>query len=94
MLKALRRAVVWFALIVLAVAARAADTEGRVTFGGLPVPGATVTLTHGDKSLTAISDAQGSYRFSNVDEGDWTIEIQMMGFAPVKRQVSCRSHSA
>ena len=52
-------------LIVLALslfnlcAFAASEHHGQVTFGGLPVPGATVTATKGDKRLGAVTDQQG-----------------------------------
>ena len=35
-----------------------------VTFGGLPVPGATVTAAQGDRKFTAVTDPQGRVFFS------------------------------
>jgi hypothetical protein len=61
----------------------AAEYRGEVTFGGLPVPGATVTATLGDKKLAAITDMQGLYDFPDLTDGNWTIEIQMLGFETV-----------
>ena len=40
--------------------ALASEYHGRVTFGGLPVPGATVTATQGSQKVVAVSDQQGS----------------------------------
>jgi hypothetical protein len=64
----------------------AAEYRGQVTFGGLPVPGATVTATQGDKNASAITDLQGLYDLSDLPEGNWTIEIRMLGFAAVKQE--------
>ena len=78
-----------FAIACLAVSAlAAADYRGQVTFGGLPVPGATVTATQGDKKATAISDSQGLYEFPDLTDGTWTIEIRMLGFAGLKQEVT------
>src|SRR5271157_4220185 len=49
----------------------AAEHRGQVKFGGLPVPGAAVTLTQGDKKFTAVSDEQGVYALPNVPDGIW-----------------------
>src|ERR1035441_5586763 len=68
--------------------ARASEYHGQVTFGGLPVPGAVVTATQGDKKLVAIADPLGLYSFPNLVDGAWTIEVQMTGFAPAKQDVS------
>jgi len=73
------------AFACLAVCALAAsEYRGQVTFGGLPVPGATVTATLGDKKFVAITDLQGLYSFPDLTDGKWTIEIQMLGFETVK----------
>src|SRR5579863_7203635 len=53
------------ALVLLAaLPVAAAEHHGQVTFGGLPLPGATVTLTQGDKKMTAVTDAEGVYSFT------------------------------
>ena len=68
--------------------ARASEYHGQVTFGGLPVPGAVVTATQGDKKVVAIADPLGLYSFPNLADGTWTIEVRMTGFTPVKQDVS------
>jgi hypothetical protein len=67
--------------------AKAAEHHGQVTFGGLPVPGATITITQGDKKFVAITDAQGFYSFADAPEGKWTIEIEMAGFATIQEDL-------
>src|SRR5438874_6567297 len=74
----------WLAVLSLA----ASEHHGQVKFGGLPVPGATVTATQGDKKLTAISGEQGSYSFANLPDGVWTIQVEMLCFSPVKQEVT------
>ena len=66
----------------------AAEHHGQVKFGGLPVPGATVTATQGDKKLVAISDSQGDYSFPDLVDGVWTIEVEMLCFEPIKQDVA------
>ncbi len=66
----------------------ASDQHGQVTFGALPVPGATVTATRGDKKSVAITDAAGMYSFPDLADGAWTIEVGMTGFSPVKQEVT------
>jgi len=61
---------------------------GIVTFGGLPVPGATVTATQGDKRFTSVSDTDGAFRFADLGDGMWTIRVEMLGFAPIVREVA------
>ena len=48
-------AIAWFTVWGLA----AAEHRGQVKFGGLPLPGATVTAAQGEKSFTAVTDLQG-----------------------------------
>src|ERR1700722_17640846 len=59
----------------------APEYHGQVMFGGLPVPGATVTATQGDKKLVAITDQQGMYSFTDIDDGVWKLQVEMFGFA-------------
>src|SRR4051812_5631121 len=66
---------------------RAADHTGQVTFTGLPVPGATVTATQGEKVVAATSNEEGFYRLSGLADGVWTVKIEMSGFAPLVKEV-------
>src|SRR5215475_12920633 len=66
----------------------AAEHQGYVKFGGLPVPGATVTATQGDKKLVAISDLQGAYSFPDLADGVWTMQVEMLCFSPIKQEVA------
>ncbi|MBI4875763.1 MAG: carboxypeptidase regulatory-like domain-containing protein [Acidobacteria bacterium] len=66
----------------------AAEHHGQVRFGGLPVPGATVTAARGDQRFTTISDPQGAYSFAELANGVWTIRIEMQCFAPLEREVA------
>ena len=66
----------------------AADHIGRVALpSGAPVPGATVTATQGGTKLVTTTDVQGAYRFPGIAEGMWTIQVEMIGFAPQRRDV-------
>ncbi len=66
----------------------AAEEHGKVQFGGLPVPGATVTASQGDKKVVAVTDEMGGYSFPDLAEGTWSFQIEMQGFAPVKQDVT------
>jgi len=66
----------------------AADHRGQVKFGGLPVPGAAVTVTQGDKKLTAVTDDQGVYSFPDLADGIWTLQVEMLCFTPIKQEVA------
>lgn len=65
----------------------ASEHHGVVTSGGIPVPGATVTAIQGDKKLATTTDDQGAYTFADLDDGVWTIQVEMLGFAKVTREV-------
>ena len=69
-------------------AATTAPYRGVVTFGGLPLPGATVTATQGGKKETAVTDQDGAFSFDNLAEGPWTIKVQMELFAPDQAEVT------
>jgi hypothetical protein len=81
---------VLFALAGLCASGVAAASEyhGQVTFGGLPVPGATVSASQRTKKFTTTSDQGGVYRFDDLPDGDWKIEIEMQCFSTVKADVT------
>ena len=75
-------------LILFAVSAWAREFHGQVFYGGVPVPGATVTLAQGDKRFSVITDRQGLYEFADIPDGQWKIEIAMSGFATLDDTVT------
>ena len=77
-------------LMVLGFARVAAASEyrGQITFGGLPLPGATVTITQGTKKLTAVSDQGGLFSFPDLTDGSWKIEIAMQCFSTVQADIT------
>ena len=66
----------------------ASENHGVVQFGGLPVPGATVSATRGDQKVTVVTDPQGAYMFPDLADGMWTIDVTMPGFAAVHGDVN------
>jgi hypothetical protein len=80
---------------VVSGAARASEYHGQVTFGGLPVPGSTVTVTatQGAKKAVAITDDQGVFSFADLAEGNWTLTIEMTGFAPLKQEIAVAANA-
>src|SRR4030095_3168203 len=66
----------------------AADHSGQVTATGVPVPGATVTATQGDKKVATSTDPQGNYRLPELADGVWSVRVEMPGFVPVTRDVT------
>jgi Carboxypeptidase regulatory-like domain len=75
-------------LLLAAQTAWAAEYHGRVRYGGVPVPGATVTLTQGSTEISTSTDSQGLYEFPNIAEGAWKIGIELRGFASVRSSVT------
>lgn len=69
----------------------AAEHHGKVTSGGFPVPGATVTATQGDKKLVAITDELGIYSFPDLSDGSWTLKVEMLCFVPQQQELSINS---
>lgn len=65
-----------------------ADLSGRVLFSGVAVPGATVTAIRGDRSVATVSDEEGTFRFANLDDGLWTLRVEMRGFVTMNREVT------
>jgi trimeric autotransporter adhesin len=66
----------------------ASEHHGQVTFDGLPVPGATVTATRGDKHFVAITNQQGAYTFTGLDDGIWKFQVEIFGFAAQTQDVT------
>lgn len=68
------------ACLLLRVPAYASEYHGQVTFGGLAVPGAEVTLSMGDRQVSTVTDSQGLYQFPDLPDGRWKVHIAMRGF--------------
>jgi hypothetical protein len=85
----MRRSVIGLALAAcLSVACLvASEHHGWVKSGGVPVPGATITASQGDKSFVTSTDDSGAYSFPNLPDGVWTLRISMLGFSPVERDI-------
>jgi hypothetical protein len=77
----------WSALACVAASAWASEYHGQVLFSGVPLPGALVTATQGDKKVVAVSDEQGIFAFPELADGPWKLSIEMTGFAPLKQDI-------
>ena len=68
-------------------ASRGYEVRGTVLESGTenPVPGAAVRL--GEDYLWAITDVDGTFAFSNVQPGEWPIEVSCLGYQTVVRKV-------
>src|SRR6185295_9789834 len=84
----LRVLVLLFVLAAARVGLLASPHAGQVTFGGLPVPGATVVATQGDKQVVTTTDQQGIYRLPDLADGGWTVRVEMLGFAKLAKDVT------
>ena len=73
--------------------APASEHHGIVKFAGLPVPGATITATMGDKKLVAVTDPQGVYSFPDLPDGVWNLQVEMLCFSTLKNEVAIAPNS-
>jgi hypothetical protein len=55
---------------------------------GAVIPAATVTLTGSGGAKTAQSQADGSYSFTGLTPGQYTVNLNFIGFAPFSRTVT------
>jgi hypothetical protein len=79
------------ALTPLATSAQSmgvSDVTGRILYAGAAVPGATVTATRGDKTFATTSDADGAFRLATLDDGIWTLHVEMRGFVTLSRDIT------
>jgi hypothetical protein len=76
------------AILHAGLLAWASEYHGQVFFSGLPVPGATVTVTQGARRFETVTDLQGLYEFADLTDGAWKIQIEMRGFSTLKSQVT------
>jgi hypothetical protein len=73
--------------LVVAIPIAAAEQHGQVIFNNGPVPGATVTATREAKTLVTTTDVKGEYSFPDLANGNWNVKIDMLGFAPMQKDV-------
>jgi hypothetical protein len=65
----------------------ASEYHGTVKAVSLALPGATVTASQGDKQIVTSTDQQGAFSFAELADGTWRIEVEMLGFEKMARQV-------
>jgi hypothetical protein len=73
----------WIAVATLS----AAEHHGTVKSAGLPLPGATITMTQGDQKLVTTTDERGAYFFADLADGVWNLEVEMFGFTKITRDI-------
>ena len=74
--------------LIAAGAALASEYHGAVMARGLPFPGVTVAASQGAKRAVTTTDANGRFSFADLADGVWTIEIQMLGFEKLVKEVA------
>ena len=75
-------------LVAIVVAVQTAiAAQGRVVHADLPVPGATITATKGEQTVTVTTDEDGVFRFPDLEPGKWVIKVEMRGFVTVTREI-------
>ncbi len=62
--------------------------SGTVVSGGQPIPGVIIRATMGERALTTATDENGAFQFTGMLPGTWSIEADMFGFDPIKRDVT------
>ncbi len=77
----------------MALPVAAVQHQGQVKFGGLPLPGATITASMGDQKKVAVTDQQGVYTFADLAEGTWNFEVEMLCFATIKTEVGVAANA-
>ena len=73
--------------LVAGAASRGYEVCGTVTEAGkdTPVPGAAVRI--GEDYLWAVTDVDGTFTFTNVQPGEWEIEVSCLGYQTVTTKV-------
>jgi TonB-linked SusC/RagA family outer membrane protein len=66
----------------------AVDVSGKVVDDqGLPLPGATISFKNASFQKGLVSDNNGAFFLSRVPEGEYTLEVSMIGFAKYSKTV-------
>src|SRR5687768_208808 len=71
-----------------AAAQQRGSIAGRIVdAGGLPLPGASVTVTEQNTGFTrtVVTAETGAYSVPNLEPGLYTISVEMSGFATIKQ---------
>ena len=77
-----------FGAVSLAVAQEYGTVQGTaVDTSGAPLPGVTVVLTGQGAPRTAVTDANGVYRFLGLDPGTYGMTAELDGFSTVEQPV-------
>ncbi|MBV8905549.1 MAG: carboxypeptidase regulatory-like domain-containing protein, partial [Acidobacteriia bacterium] len=61
--------------------------SGFVRSGDQPIPGATLTATQGNQTVSVVTDQDGHYGFTLLAPGKWTVTIEIFGFETLSKDV-------
>src|SRR5262245_61805072 len=72
----------------------ASEFRGTIRTNGLPLAGATINATQAGKTITTTSDERGAFSFADLPDGAWTVEVTMLGFAKLQREITVAADAA
>jgi hypothetical protein len=93
-LRPLLRGLCVLLLLASSRATLASEYHGMVTYQGLPVPGATITVTQAEKKLVTVTDTQGFYSFPSLSDGAANLQVQMTGFSSIEHAITIAPDTA
>jgi hypothetical protein len=62
--------------------------SGSVSAAGQPIPGAVITASRDSQKVSTSTDESGRYVLQVPAAGAWTLEVEMFGFVPGRREVA------
>jgi iron complex outermembrane receptor protein len=79
-----------FALLMPVLASAQFSISGKITDQqtGATLPGATISI---NPALATVSDAQGSYKFSNLPNGNYVLKVSYIGYQTIEKPVALSS---
>jgi hypothetical protein len=77
-------------------ASRPSELSGRVVFSDAGVPGATVSAIRrldsaagaSGRIATTLTNEEGVFRLANLEDGTWTLHVEMRGFVAIDRDLA------
>ena len=75
------------ALLSFTTVLESAEHRGTVRAGELPIPGATVRATQGERESVTWTDEAGRYLFDDLSAGTWVVEVEMFSFETSRREI-------
>lgn len=79
--------------LVCTATAFASEYHGWISYGGVPVPGVTITASSNGNEFVTVTDQDGAYAFQDLADDVWTIEIEMTGFEKIRQDVAVSSNT-